>query len=152
MQWREISNLKNSKILVAIDGLEESTKAANFALDIAKTYMSQVIALAVSYIPLSIKLSSTDRLQKWHENNIKEARTWLKNIIHLTDENKISFRLEVLETTSSIVRTIIEYAKRENVRLIVVGTTGRSGFSRALLGSVASGVSAHAKCTVIVVR
>lgn len=146
-----MSNLKNSKILVAIDGSEESTKAANFALDIAKTYMSQVIALTVSYIPLSIKLSS-DRLQKWHENNIKEARTWLQDIIHLTDENNISFRLEVLETTSSIVRTIIEYAERENVRLIVVGTTGRSGFSRALLGSVASGVSAHAKCTVIVVR
>jgi nucleotide-binding universal stress UspA family protein len=147
-----MSNLRNSKILVAVDGSEESIKAANFAVDIAKTYTSQVIALVVSYIPLSIKLSSTDRLEKWHENNIKEAKEWLKDIINLTDEFKISFRLEVLETTSSIVRTIIEYAERENVRLIVVGTTGRSGFSRALLGSVASGVAAHAKCTVIVER
>ena len=147
-----MSNLRNSKILVAVDGSEESIKAANFALDIAKTQTSQVIALAVGYIPLSIKLSSSDTVRKWHENNIKEAQEWLKDIIHLSDENKIPLRLEVLDTTSSIVRTIIEYAERENVRLIVVGTTGRSGFSRALLGSVASGVAAHAKCTVIVTR
>jgi nucleotide-binding universal stress UspA family protein len=147
-----MSNLKNSQILVAVDGSEESIKAANFALDIAKTYTSPMIALVVSYIPLSIKLSSIDRLQKWHENNVKEARTWLKDIIHLSGKNKISFRLEVLETTSSIVRTIIEYAERENVRLIVVGTIGRTGFSRALLGSVASGVIAHAKCSVVVVK
>ena len=58
----------------------------------------------------------------------------------------------MVETTSSVVRTIVEYAEKEDVRLIVVGTTGRSGFSRALLGSVASGVAAHAKCTVVIVR
>lgn len=149
---RHMSNLNASKILVAVDGSEESIKAANFAFDIAKTYASQLIALAVSYIPLSIKLSSADRLQKWHESNVKEAREWLKDIIRLSDEHKIVFRLEVLETTSSVVRTIVEYAEQENVRSIVVGTTGRSGLTRALLGSVASGVSAHAKCTVVVVR
>jgi nucleotide-binding universal stress UspA family protein len=147
-----MSKLKTSKILVAVDGSEESIKAANLALDLAKTYTSQLIALAVSYIPLSIKVSSTDRLQKWHENNIKEAREWLTDIIHLSEESKILFKLEVVETTSSVVRTIVEYAEKEDVRLIVVGTTGRSGFSRALLGSVASGVAAHAKCTVVIVR
>ena len=147
-----MSKLKTSKILVAVDGSEESIKAANLALDLAKTYTSQLIALAVSYIPLSIKVSSTDRLQKWHESNIKEAREWLTDIIHLSEESKILFKLEVVETTSSVVRTIVEYAEKEDVRLIVVGTTGRSGFSRALLGSVASGVAAHAKCTVVIVR
>jgi len=147
-----MSKLKTSKILVAVDGSEESIKAANLALDLAKTYTSQLIALAVSYIPLSIKVSSTDRLQKWHESNIKEAREWLTDIIHLSEESKILFKLEMVETTSSVVRTIVEYAEKEDVRLIVVGTTGRSGFSRALLGSVASGVAAHAKCTVVIVR
>lgn len=106
----------------------------------------------VLYLPLSIKLSSTDRLQKWHENNIKEAKEWLTDVIRLSDESKMIFRLEVLETTSHVVPTIIEYAERENVRLIVVGTTGRSGIARALIGSVASGVAARAKCSVVVVR
>lgn len=147
-----MSNLKDCNILVAVDGSEESIKAANFALDLAKTCTSQLIALAVAYIPLSIKLSSADRLQKWHKNNVKEAKEWLKDIIHLSEENKIPFKLDVVETTSSVASTIIEYAEQENARLIVVGTTGRSGFSRALLGSVASGVAAHAKCTVVVAR
>lgn len=145
-------NLKTNKILVAVDGSEESIKAANFALDMAKAYKSPLIALAVTYIPLSIKLSSTDRLQKWHESNVKEAKEWLEDIFHLSDEAKIEFRLEVVETTSSVVRTIVEYAEEEDINLIIVGTKGRSGLSRALLGSVASGVSAHAKCTVVVVR
>ena len=133
-------------------GLKNQLKRANFALDLARNYSSQLIALTVSYISLSIKLSSTDRLQKWHENHISEAKEWLKDIIRLADESKISFRLEVLETTLSIVRSIIEYAEQENVRLIVVGTTGRTGLERALLGSIASGVIAHAKCSVVVVK
>ena len=48
-----MSHLKTSKILIAVDESEESIKAAHFALDLAKTYASQLIALAVSYIPLS---------------------------------------------------------------------------------------------------
>lgn len=147
-----MSNLKDCKILVAVDGSEESIRAANFALDLAKTCTSQLIALTVTYIPLSIKLSFTDRLQKWHKNNVQEARGWLKDIIHLSEENKVPLKLDVVETTSSVVSTIIKYAEQENACLIVVGTTGRSGLGRALLGSVASGVAAHAKCTVVVAR
>lgn len=147
-----MSNSETSKILVAVDGSGESIKAASFALDLAKMYNSQLIALVVSYIPLAIKLSSSDRLQKWHEHSINEAKEWLTDIIHLANESKILFRLEVLETTSSIVRTIVEYAEQQNVNLIVIGTTGRTGFERALLGSVASGVVAHSKCSVVVVK
>jgi nucleotide-binding universal stress UspA family protein len=147
-----MSNLTASKILVAIDGSEESIKAANFALDLAKTYRSELIALNVLYIPLSIKLSAADRLQKWHENGVKDANKWLKDLIQLSEESKILFRLEVVETVSSVVRTIVEYAEKQNVRLIVVGTTGRSGFAKALLGSVALGVVTHAKCSVTIAR
>jgi nucleotide-binding universal stress UspA family protein len=147
-----MSNLTASKILVAIDGSEESIKAANFALDLAKVYRSELIALSVLYIPLSIKLSAADRLQKWHENGVKDAKKWLKDLIQLSEGSKILFRLEVVETTSSVVRTIVGYAEKQNVQLIVVGTTGRSGFAKALLGSVASGVATHAKCSVTIAR
>jgi nucleotide-binding universal stress UspA family protein len=73
-------NLKNSKILVTVDGSYGSIEVANFTLDITKTYTSPVIAMVVSCVPLSIKLSSTDRLKKWHKNNIKEARKWLNDL------------------------------------------------------------------------
>ena len=46
----------------------------------------------------------------------------------------------------------IKYAKEKGVDLIVVGTKGKSGMRKALLGSVASKVVAYSLCSVLVVR
>jgi nucleotide-binding universal stress UspA family protein len=46
----------------------------------------------------------------------------------------------------------IKYAKEKGVDLIVVGTKGKSGMRKALLGSVASKVVAYSLCLVLVVR
>jgi len=48
------------------------------------------------------------------------------------------------------IRAII--AEKEKVDLIVVGTRGRSGFKKLLLGSVASGVVNYAHCPVLIVK
>jgi nucleotide-binding universal stress UspA family protein len=48
--------------------------------------------------------------------------------------------------------TIIDYAERENVDLIVVGTRERTGFKKMLLGSVASDVVTYAHCPIMVVK
>jgi nucleotide-binding universal stress UspA family protein len=47
---------------------------------------------------------------------------------------------------------IIKYAKEKNVDLIVVGTKGRSGMPKALLGGVASKTMTYFPCSVLVVR
>lgn len=47
---------------------------------------------------------------------------------------------------------IIDYADRENIDLIVMGTRGKSDFKRALLGSVASGVMSYARSPILIVR
>jgi nucleotide-binding universal stress UspA family protein len=46
----------------------------------------------------------------------------------------------------------VDYAEKNKVDLIVVGTRGRSGFTKLLLGSVASGVVTYASCPVMVVK
>ena len=46
---------------------------------------------------------------------------------------------------------IVGYARRNGIALIVVGTHGRTGFSRTLLGSVAERVMRHAPCPVLTV-
>jgi nucleotide-binding universal stress UspA family protein len=48
--------------------------------------------------------------------------------------------------------TIIEYAKKKHIDLIVMGTRGRTGIRKLLLGSVAGAVLAHAGCPVLLVR
>jgi nucleotide-binding universal stress UspA family protein len=47
---------------------------------------------------------------------------------------------------------LVEYAEKENIDLVVIGTRGISGFKRLLIGSIASGVVKYAHCTVMVVR
>jgi nucleotide-binding universal stress UspA family protein len=52
----------------------------------------------------------------------------------------------------SVEGAIVNYAERENVDLIIIGTRGRSGITRMLLGSVASEVVTYAHCPVMVVK
>jgi nucleotide-binding universal stress UspA family protein len=47
---------------------------------------------------------------------------------------------------------LLEEAKQEGIDLIVVGSHGRTGLEKLLMGSVASHVVAHAPCSVLVVR
>lgn len=50
------------------------------------------------------------------------------------------------------VREIVAFAEREGIDLIVMGSQGRTGLSRLLMGSVAEGVARRAKCPVLIVK
>jgi len=58
----------------------------------------------------------------------------------------------VIIAEESIVSEIIEFAEIENINLIIMGTRGRTGVKKLLLGSVASGVVNFAHCPVLVIR
>jgi len=66
--------------------------------------------------------------------------------------NKVKVNTEVVASPTSVVPAIVDYAEKNNVDLIVVGTRGRSGLKKLLLGSVASGVVTYASCPVMVVK
>ena len=53
---------------------------------------------------------------------------------------------------NSTAGTIVDYAEREGIDLIVMGTRGRSGFKKLLLGSTASDVTAYAHCPVMIIK
>jgi nucleotide-binding universal stress UspA family protein len=52
----------------------------------------------------------------------------------------------------SIHECIVEYSKEKDADIIVVGSHGRTGIKRLLMGSVAERVIGHAKCAVLVVK
>lgn len=52
----------------------------------------------------------------------------------------------------SVEAAIIEYAEEQHVDLIVMGTRGKSGLKKLLLGSIASAVVTYAGCPVMVVK
>jgi len=53
---------------------------------------------------------------------------------------------------SSTAAAIVNYAETEGVDLITIGTRGRTGIARMLLGSVASAVVTYAHCAVMIVK
>ena len=148
-----------SKILVAIDGSEISMKAAVYAMDIVKKNKSQLTALTVLDISTPRRISSsfitapTYGLKELEEKR-KEAQQWLDKFEKLAaKENNVKLKSEIIEDPISRVGSaIVDYAERENVDLIVIGTRGRTGFKKMLLGSVASDVVTYAHCPVMVVK
>jgi nucleotide-binding universal stress UspA family protein len=67
-------------------------------------------------------------------------------------ETNISVRTDVVISSTSVVKAIVEYAEGKKMDLIVIGSKGMSGIKRMLLGSIASGVVTYAHCPVLVVK
>ncbi len=143
---------KISKILTAIDGSQPSIRAAHQALEFAKQNNSEIIALYISFIPLSLRFKSKDILDAAHQSDVEQLTRWLEDIRKEAENNNILFKIEAIETTSSIVKAIIDYAENNTIDLIVLGDKGHSKIERAMLGSVASGVVNNARCSVMVIR
>jgi nucleotide-binding universal stress UspA family protein len=70
----------------------------------------------------------------------------------IAEKAGVRMSAETILDVSSVADAIISYAEKNNVDLIIIGTKGKTGLKKVLLGSVASGVISHAKCPVLVVR
>lgn len=97
-------------------------------------------AMAFGGAPFNI---SAEHIQELTDITIKQLEETLRKS-HVTAEARV--------TTGSAGEALIELASEMKAMLIVVGTTGRSGLTRALLGSVAETVAKGAPCSVLTVR
>jgi nucleotide-binding universal stress UspA family protein len=153
-----------SKILVAIDGSEHSMKAADLALEMAKIELvrsqeagSELTALTVLDVSKprrflsSFVAAPTYGLRELEEER-NAAKQWMDVVRKNAKDRNIPFRSEIIEGLASAEATIVDYAESHQIDLIVVGTRGRTGFSKVLLGSVASRVVEYSPCSVIVVK
>lgn len=149
---------------MAIDGSEHSMKAADLALEMAKKESispqkigSELTALTVLDVSKPRRLLSsfiaapTYGLRELEEER-NAANRWIDVVRKKAEDGKIPFRSEIIEGLVSAEATIVDYAESHQIDLIVVGTRGRTGFSKVLLGSVASRVVKYAHCSVIVVK
>ena len=87
-----------------------------------------------------------------YEQHKKEALKWLDEIKISCEKTGIITELEILGGPLPVVSSIVSYCENRGVDIIVVGTRGKSGFKKLLLGSVASGIVTYAHCPVLVVK
>ncbi len=73
--------------------------------------------------------------------------------LKVNDNTKFKeLKTEITEGAKSVATTILEYAESNDVNLIIIGSRGRTGFKKLLLGSVSSSIIKNAHCTVLVIR
>ena len=124
------------KILVAVDFSAASLEAVAWALKLATQFDAQLILLHVLHDPAEAPgfYSSKKAGKKVLRNMEDAASTMLDEFVekHLKEWKKADARIVPGLPAEQIVRV----AEKEKVDLIVMGTHGRSGFQRLLIGSV----------------
>ena len=133
-----------SKILVAVDGSETSSKAAEMAIDLAEKYGADLIALYI--VAPNINFSQAFYFAQENGQKIVDE------VKRKAFAKKLNVQTEVLMDVGSVPKAIVEYAEKNNANLIVLGTRGISGIKRMLVGSTASEVVKYSHCPVMVVK
>ncbi len=135
------------KILVPIDGSENSKRALKRARELGELYHAQLIILTVIDNGRFFSIEYKDELIRILEQNAKELLQSVEN--ELKD---YQFGVKTMYKFGDVPDEIINVADEEDVDLIVIGTRGLGAFSRAILGGVSHKVITHADRSVLVVK
>jgi len=143
------------KILLAIDDSKFSVAAIQSLAERIKPDHAEVRVLTVADL---INYFTTEKSAEAHVPHIEEIRaSRLRHASELVAKAAKQLQLAGFKTTVGVSEgdpkvRIVEMAEEWGADLIVLGSHGRHGFDRALLGSVAESVARYAKCSVEIVR
>ncbi len=140
------------RILVATDGSEYSEKAVQQAIDLAKSFGAELIAISVINMEsvACVEEPTSDVYCQIQEKLEKRAFDILDGVEKKAVKENLLFKKIV--QVGDAAEVIVELAKREGAELIVVGTRGLLGVKRVALGSSAEKVVRWAEVPVLVVR
>lgn len=130
------SQIKGDNLLVAVDGSRYGDIAAATAVNYAK------------YLDMGIHLVSVSESEQDHVR--KEAKSIVDRVSQLVDQQSVKVKSEVL--SGKPANAIVQIAKEKEVNLIVMGSHGRTGWDKVLMGSVSDRVIGHAQASVLVVK
>ena len=152
----ERKEIEIKNILVPIDGSEYSLHAAQYATRIARNEKVQLfcIHIVTPRMPYGYTTPAASSKESQNYEDIKhKVESWFDIVRNMAKVEGIpDIKTEIFIDVKSIIESIIDYATRKNIDLIVIGTRGRTGLKRFFMGSVANGVIQHAHCSVLVVR
>jgi nucleotide-binding universal stress UspA family protein len=141
-------------ILVPLDGSDTARRGLEAAIELAKAVKAKLTLLNVtSDFPIMVEMA--------HTMNVEQVRAGLNQYgRNLLEETKAEVARAGIEVATEIrdlkggrvADTIVAEANASKCDLIVIGTHGRRGFSRALMGSDAERVVRESSVPVLVVR
>ena len=137
------------KILLASDGSEHSKRAAENAINIAKSSPSSKVEIVFVVDPDKVK---SDVLQHWNSADLGDSRRKerINDVEKMALDSGITYEIKVLHGEPGPV--IVDYANKNNFEIVIIGSRGLNALQEFVLGSVSHKVAKRANCPVLIVK
>jgi nucleotide-binding universal stress UspA family protein len=142
----EGTNIGWKKILIATDGSRYSSFATDRAIDFAKSYGGSLTAVSIVDVPSEFYAEAPAAVDKL----IESAKGFVAAAKEKAEANDVMASGFVGE--GEAFEIITKLAQKEGIDVIIMGSHGKTGLKRLLMGSVAEKVIGHAPCPVLVVK
>ena len=130
------------KILVAVDGSKPSLDAAEYAIHLAEKHEAELTSLYVvspdiryGHVEDALTPALPGPLKEIVMMAVDGGQRHVDEVKKRASKTSISLNTDVIIGSTSVVKSIVEYAEEHKINLIVVGTRGMSGIKKMLLGS-----------------
>jgi len=141
------------KILIALDDSQHSDRALEFVTRMRWPAGSRVIVLTTQQ-PVAPALTAADEAGAVLPGLFEEQRERLEALVARAEGTlrEAGFSTEGRVLAGDPREVLVQVALSERADLLVVGSRGRTGIAKLMLGSVSSHVVTHAPCSVLVVK
>lgn len=136
-------------IVIATDGSKNSERAISYGIEIAKLSGARVYGLHV-IDTFSLSPSWTAGRESLYEILKRDGEEATFKVKECGEASGVEIKEVLLEGHPS--NEIVDFAENNDIDLIVMGTLGKTGLDRFLMGSVAENVVRNSKVPVLVVR
>jgi universal stress protein A len=138
------------RILVGTDFSPASEPALEEAINLAKQNRAELLIAHATELPNTLGFLPQESYDRWVTDSRAAAEEQIRVLIEKARKEGVHCHALILIGLPDTI--IIDAAQRLHVDLIVIGTHGRRGISRLFMGSVASRVVSHARCSTLTVR
>lgn len=145
------------KVLIPTDGSSLSGQAANAGVSFARSVGAEVVALyvgqpfaaTIGFDGMAAAYAITD--EDYEKASAEQAKKYLQAVVDRAETAGVKVSSEAV-TNFNVADGIVDAATKHGCDLIFMGSHGRSGLSRLLLGSVTAKVLSLAQVAVLVYR
>jgi len=142
------------KVLVPVDGSPPSDAAVEFAVRFAADQAAELVFVNICEVARVAGMLSSSTMTVDPSYALAAERESgdeaLAAAVRMAEQGRIP--CQAIHEDGACVDSILSIARREGADVIVVGSHGRSGIARAMLGSVAEGILRRADVPVLVTR
>jgi nucleotide-binding universal stress UspA family protein len=142
-------------ILFATDGSSASEHASQMAVNMARAHGSHLTVVYVidPYPYMGGGEMNLVGFESYMESGRKHAERAFAHVNHLANIGGVTVQVKTrLVEDTSVVKAILKTAEEEHAKLIMLGSHGRGGLEKLLVGSVAAKIVAQSTKPVMVIR